>query len=127
MDNTVEPTSALIVDDINEMRALLKVMLKKNGITDIVEASNGAAALQSYSQALPDMVFLDINMPDNSGLEVLEALLKQDSFAYVVMVSGESTVKNVKKALDLGARGFVVKPYTYQKIAEMIERYKTVY
>lgn len=122
-----EIITALIVDDVAEMRSLLKTTLLKVGVTNIVEADSAHTALARYRESRSNIVFLDINMPGESGISLLEVLREEDKFSYVVMVSGDSTVDNVKTTIGLGARGFVVKPYTLSKIEEVVKRYRTQY
>lgn len=117
------PQTALIVDDMPDMRALLRATLIKLGVDSVDEAEDGAQALATYQQKNIDMVFLDINMPGVSGLELLAELKRLDPNVHVVMVSGESSISNVRAAIGFGARGFVVKPYSVEKIEEAINRY----
>lgn len=119
--------TALIVDDVAEMRSLLKTTLLKVGVRNVAEADSAHTALARYRESRSNIVFLDINMPGESGISLLEVLKAEDKFAYVVMVSGDSTVENVKTSIGLGARGFVVKPYTLAKIEEVVKRYQTKY
>ena len=117
------PRTALIVDDMEDMRALLKTMLLKLGFESVEEANNGSQALELYRQKYFDMVFLDISMPEISGLELLGQITRRDPDAYVIMVSGESSINNVRASIGFGAKGFVAKPYTIEKIEETIQRY----
>lgn len=118
-----KPRHVLIVDDVHDMRSLLKTTLIKFDVQNIHEASNGQKAIAQYAEVGHDLVFLDINLPDISGLEVLQTLLERNSRAHVVMVSGESSVENVREALSKGAKGFVVKPYSPGKIKGALDRY----
>lgn len=85
-------------------------------------SGDGAGALMSYVRHAPDVLFLDIGLPDINGHEVLERLFKIDPDAYVVMFSGNGDRKNVLKAVELGARGFVGKPFTRDKLIAYIEK-----
>ncbi|MCG8669845.1 MAG: response regulator [Pseudomonadales bacterium] len=118
-----KPRHVLIVDDVSDMRSLLKTTLYKFDVHDIHEASSGQKALDTYYEHGHDMVFLDINLPDISGLEVLQKLLERNSRVHVVMVSGEASADNVKGALGRGAKGFVVKPYSPNKIKSALDRF----
>lgn len=117
------PAAALIVDDVPDMRALLRATLLDLGVKAVEEASDGAQALSIYQQSSIDIVFLDINMPGVSGLELLKELMRLNPKAYVIMISGDSSVNNVKTSIGLGAKGFVVKPYSVDKIQEALNRY----
>ncbi|MBF0265612.1 MAG: response regulator [Gammaproteobacteria bacterium] len=70
-----------------------------------------------------DIIFLDIEMPGKTGIQVLEEIIKEKKDAYVVMISGHSTADNVKKVLELGAKGFIVKPYRINKITTIFDRF----
>ena len=118
-----QPQTVLIVDDMPDMRSLLRATLLKLGITSVAEAEDGAQALATYQHENIDIVFLDINMPGVSGLELLVELKRIDPKVYVVMVSGESSMSNVRAAIGFGAKGFVVKPYSADKIEEALKRF----
>ncbi|MBT4838411.1 MAG: response regulator [Methylococcales bacterium] len=115
--------SILIADDVVEMRLLMASMLRELKLNDIIDVSDGEKVLRVYKTKKTDIVFLDINMPGKDGLQCLEEILKIRSDAYVVMVSGESSIDNVKKALSLGAKGFIVKPYNMKKVSDIIKGY----
>ncbi|OUS31534.1 hypothetical protein A9Q99_02900 [Gammaproteobacteria bacterium 45_16_T64] len=117
------PNTALIVDDVSDMRSLLRTTLLDLGVKAVEEAADGAQALAIYQQSAIDIVFLDINMPGVSGLELLQELMRLNEQAHVVMVSGDSSITNVKTSIGLGAKGFVVKPYSVDKIQEALNRY----
>ena len=69
------------------------------------------------------MIFLDIEMPEKDGIQVLKEILGTKSNAYVVMITSHSTEENVHKALELGAKGFIVKPYRFNKLISIIQTY----
>lgn len=119
-----KPRHVLIVDDVHDMRSLLKTTLYKLDVHEIEEASSGQKALELYYQQGHDLVFLDINLPDMSGIEVLEKILDRNRRAHVIMVSGEASADNVRSSLGVGARGFVVKPYSPSKIKNALDRYQ---
>lgn len=113
----------LIVDDVCTVREFLKQSLFQLGATDIYEASDGASALSKYSEHLPDVVFLDIELPDLDGNEILKQIKTRKSNAFVVMISAHSSVENVKSAVSNGASGFIVKPFSPQKITNILNKY----
>ena len=76
----------------------------------------------NYVNKAPDVLFLDIGLPDINGHDVLERLFKLDPQAYVVMFSGNGDRENVLKAVELGAKGFVGKPFTQEKLIQYIEK-----
>jgi two-component system response regulator VicR len=109
----------LIADDKKEIRNLLKRVLKPEGY-DVVLAPNGREALAMYQKHKPDLVILDITMPDLSGLEVL-GILRQSSNVPVIMITGQSEITEMDTAMGLNADDFVRKPF-YMK--ELLSRIK---
>ena len=114
----------LIVDDVSDMRNLLASSLRNLDIRDIMEAKNAVDAIEIYQNKEIDIVFLDLHMPKIDGFEALKKIRFINPNAFVVIVSGESSINNVKKAILMGAKGFIVKPYQLGKIKEMIESAK---
>lgn len=117
-----QPT-ALIADDMEEMRLLLRKTLETLGINVIAQVADGEEALRFISAQPPDMCFLDIDMPGNTGLEILREIGRRQIATYPVIISGHSTLDNVKAAIAEGAKAFVVKPYTFDKVKHATDRY----
>ena len=113
----------LIADDDPEMRDLLKEILVDLGCHIDAEVDNGRDAINKIVLIQPDLAFIDIEMPIQSGLDVLEEIKGKAPQTYSIIVSGHSTISNVKTALTLGAKGFVVKPYDSDKIKQILEKY----
>ena len=103
--------TVLIVDDAAFMRISIKNMLTKNGYEVIGEAENGAVGVQMYKDLTPDIVTMDITMPEMSGLDALKEIQKHDPKAKVVMVSAMGQEAMVREAIVSGAKGFIVKPF----------------
>jgi two-component system chemotaxis response regulator CheY len=101
----------LVVDDAAFMRVSIKNMLTKNGYEVIGEAENGKIAIQKYQELSPDIVTMDITMPEMDGLASLKKILETDSSANVVMVSAMGQESMVREAVQSGAKGFIVKPF----------------
>ena len=112
------------MDDVSNMRRLLTSTLRSLDITNTLDATNSLDAIEIYKNKDIDIVFLDLNMPEVDGLEALKQIRELDTKAFVVIVSGENYVGNVKKAIALGAKGFIVKPYKFGKIQETINKFK---
>jgi len=125
---TVKPAigdmNILVVDDQPEMRELLKTILRTLRVENMYSASDGNLAIEQFGKSQFEMVFLDIDMPGLDGFSTLEQIRQRDPNAFVVMVSGHSSIDNVKKSLQMGASGFVVKPYTSSKIGEMLRKWR---
>jgi two-component system chemotaxis response regulator CheY len=113
----------LIVDDVAVARDLMRAMLRSLDVKQIFDASNGIEAVALFKHERPDVVFLDICMPGMDGLHALEEMLAINPAAYVVIDSAESTPDNVRAALQLGAKGFIVKPFNMQKVREILDNY----
>jgi two-component system, chemotaxis family, chemotaxis protein CheY len=99
------------VDDAAFMRLSIKNMLEKNGFTVVGEAENGLVAVQKYAELKPNIVTMDITMPEMDGLTALKNIRMMDPSASVVMLSAMGQQAMVKDAVLLGAKGFVVKPF----------------
>jgi len=101
----------MVVDDAMFMRASLKMMLEKNGYEVAAEAENGAIAVQKYKEIKPDVVTMDITMPEMDGLQALKLIKQFDADAKVVVVSAMGQEPVVKEAILSGAKSFIVKPF----------------
>ncbi len=114
----------LVVDDAAFMRITIKNMLSKNGFEIAGEAENGAQAIQKCSELKPDIVTLDITMPEVSGIDALREIIKISPNTVVVMVSAMGQESMVKEAVLLGAKGFVVKPFKEEVIMAALSKFK---
>ena len=103
--------TVLIVDDAAFMRVSIKNMLSKHGYEVIGEAENGKVAIQKYQELLPDIVTMDITMPEMDGLASLKKILAINPSANVIMVSAMGQESMVREAVLSGAKGFIVKPF----------------
>ncbi|HHY72576.1 MAG TPA: response regulator [Bacillus bacterium] len=112
----------LIVDDSILIRKKLKSILEKCQCKTISEAENGAKAIEMVKQEQPDLVFLDIVMPDKDGIEALTEIRELNPAIKVVMASSAGTQAHLKKALELGAYDFIQKPVTLEAVANIIEK-----
>ena len=114
----------LIADDIRLMQKMLCGYVKELGYKDVTLAKNGKEAVFLYQSKKIDIALLDIDMPELSGLEALKQIKAYDPDAYVVMVSGVSTIENVEVAMAAGANGFIVKPYSPKKIIDALKNHE---
>lgn len=115
-----ETPEIMIVEDDPFSQKLVGNALK--GKYPISITNDGQGAIMSYVKKAPDVLFLDIGLPDIDGHEVLEKLFKFDPDAYVVMFSGNGDKENIMKAVELGAKGFVGKPFTQEKLLQYIQK-----
>jgi len=114
--------TVLIVDDAAFMRISIKNMLTKNGYEVVGEAENGAVGVQMYQDLSPDIVTMDITMPEMTGLEALKEITKIDPQSKVVMVSAMGQEAMVRDAIVSGAKGFIVKPFKEEGIIAAIKK-----
>ena len=112
----------LIVDDAAFMRISIKNMLTKNGYEVVGEAENGAIGVEMYKELQPDIVTMDITMPEMSGLEALKEITKADPQAKIVMVSAMGQEAMVREAIVSGAKGFIVKPFKEEGIIAALKK-----
>jgi CheY-like chemotaxis protein len=110
----------MVVDDDQIARTLVGNVIREN--YEWSYAKDGQSALTEYVTAAPDVLFLDIGLPDISGHDVLECLFQIDPGAYVIMFSGHKDKDNVMRSLETGAQGFVGKPFTREKLFQYMER-----
>jgi two-component system chemotaxis response regulator CheY len=109
----------LAVDDDMYMRVLIKKGAPANA--NLVEVADGKEAVAAYKKAVPDIVFLDIHMPGRGGMEILADIMALDPGAYVIMLSADSSRDNVEQAMQHGAKGFMAKPFTKEKLNEHLK------
>jgi two-component system chemotaxis response regulator CheY len=112
----------LVVDDAAFMRMMIKNILTKYGYEVVGEAENGAVAVQMYKELNPDLVTMDITMPEMDGIECVKAILAIDPQANIVMVSAMGQQAMVMEAIQAGAKDFIVKPFQQERILQAIER-----
>lgn len=112
----------LIVDDAAFMRMMLKDILNKNGYDVCGEACNGNEALEKYKELKPDLVTLDITMPEKDGISALKDIMAFDSNAKCVMCSAMGQQAMVIEAIQSGAKDFIVKPFQADRVLESIRK-----
>mgnify|MGYP001133449054 CR=1 FL=1 len=108
--------TVLIVDDAAFMRVTIKNMLEKNGYSVIGEAENGKVAVVKFNELKPDIVTLDITMPEMDGLAALKAIMQINGDAKIVMLTAMGQQGMVKEAVMSGAKGFIVKPFKEETV-----------
>lgn len=113
----------LITDDTAFMRMMLKDILAKNGYEVVAEAGDGIEMLQKYDETMPDIVTLDITMPNMDGLVALKELRKKHPNANVVMCSAMGQQSMVMDAIQSGAKDFIVKPFQAERVVECLAKF----
>lgn len=110
----------MLVDDAAFMRMMIKKALTASGYDDFVEAQDGAEAVQKYGEEKPDMVIMDITMPNMDGLQALKKIKEADAGAKVVMCTAMGQESMVVDAIKSGARDFIVKPFNADRIVQTV-------
>lgn len=114
--------SILVVDDANFMRMMLKDILTKNGYEIVGEAGNGAEALQKYKELNPDLVTMDITMPDVDGIQGVKLIRGFDPNANIIMCSAMGQQAMVIDAIKSGAKDFIVKPFNAERVVDAVKK-----
>lgn len=112
----------LVVDDAAFMRMMIKDILTKNGYEVAGEAENGAIAVNKYSELKPDLVLMDITMPEKDGIQALKDIKASDAGAKVIMCSAMGQQAMVIEAIQSGARDFIVKPFQADRVIEAVKK-----
>ena len=112
----------LICDDAAFMRMMIKDILTKNGYEIAGEAENGAKAVEKYNETKPDLVLMDITMPEMDGIEALKAIRAKDATACVIMCSAMGQQAMVIEAIQSGAKDFIVKPFQAERVLEAVKK-----
>lgn len=112
----------LIVDDAAFMRMMIKNIIIKCGYEVVGEAENGAIAIELYKELQPDVVTMDITMPEMDGIEGVKAIRSIDPQANIIMCSAMGQQTMVMEAIRAGAKDFIVKPFQQDRIIQAIER-----
>ncbi|AIF84398.1 response regulator containing CheY-like receiver domain and AraC-type DNA-binding domain [Candidatus Nitrososphaera evergladensis SR1] len=115
-------TKILVVDDALFMRTILKDILQSNGFTNILEAGDGAAAIDAYRKNKPDLVTMDINMPGTDGIQALKSIISIDPTAKIIMVTSVEQKQIMQEAIKVGAKDYVVKPFDRAMVAAVLNK-----
>ncbi|MFD1037976.1 response regulator [Virgibacillus byunsanensis] len=112
----------LIVDDAAFMRMMIKDILTKNDFEVVGEAQDGVEAIEKYKELSPDLVTMDITMPELDGIAALKEIKKANSEAKVIMCSAMGQQAMVIDAIQAGAKDFIVKPFQADRVIEAIQK-----
>lgn len=108
----------LVIDDDRTVRRLIRAQLDAN--CELIEAADASEGITSYNTRQPDIVFMDIELPDGDGRDLLKWIMRNDPGAFVVMLSGHSHTGNVIRSVEMGAKGFIPKPLDISRILHFI-------
>ena len=112
----------LIVDDAAFMRMMIKDVLSKNGFVISGEADNGSMAIEKYKELNPELVIMDITMPELDGIQAVKEIKKIDDDAKIIMCSAMGQQAMVIEAIQAGAKDFIVKPFQAERIVEAVKK-----
>ena len=112
----------LICDDAAFMRMMMKDILTKNGYGIAGEAENGVVAVDKYNETKPDLVLMDITMPEMDGIQALKKIRENDPSALVIMCSAMGQQAMVIEAIQSGAKDFIVKPFQADRVLEAVKK-----
>lgn len=112
----------LIVDDAAFMRMMIKDILVKNGFEVVAEAQDGVQAVEKYQELTPDLVTMDITMPEKDGIAALKEIKALNPDAIVLMCSAMGQQAMVIDAIQAGAKDFIVKPFQADRVIEAIQK-----
>lgn len=110
----------LIVDDASFMRMSIRLMLEKNNFEVVGEAENGLVAVRKYLELSPDIVTMDITMPEMDGIEALKEIKKISPHAEIIMLTAMGQECLVKEAVMSGAKSFIVKPFKEENFIKIL-------
>lgn len=116
------PKKVLIIDDSDQMRKSLREILEKHNFTVVGEAGSGIDAIKLCGTLLPDIITLDIVMPQLGGIETLRMLRAKDKNLKIIMVSALDSMDRVKECLRAGANHYILKPFEEEKVIEIINK-----
>ena len=112
----------LICDDAAFMRMMIKDILSKNGYNVVGEAENGLVAVEKYMETKPDLVLMDITMPEMDGINALKKIKEKDPGASVIMCSAMGQQAMVIESIQAGAKDFIVKPFQADRVLEAVKK-----
>ncbi|MBO5293298.1 MAG: response regulator [Lachnospiraceae bacterium] len=112
----------LICDDAAFMRMMIKDILSKNGYNIAGEAENGMVAVEKYKELKPDLVLMDITMPEMDGIQALKNIKAADPGAMVIMCSAMGQQAMVIESIQAGAKDFIVKPFQADRVLEAVKK-----
>jgi two-component system chemotaxis response regulator CheY len=121
MATVIKKLNVLIIDDNETTRAVLRMIIQGDHFDVIGEATTGSAGLDRVRRMKPDIVCLDISMPDADGLDILQEIKNESKGTMVLMVTASNDLKTVQTAIERGASGFIIKPFNSGTVLDTLE------
>lgn len=112
----------LIVDDASFMRMMIKDILTKNNFNVLGEAENGVKAVEKYKELAPELVIMDITMPEMDGIQAVKEIKKINGDAKIIMCSAMGQQAMVIEAIQAGAKDFIVKPFQADRVVDAVKK-----
>lgn len=112
----------LVVDDASFMRMMIKDILTKNNFNVLGEAENGAKAVEKYKELVPELVIMDITMPEMDGIQAVKEIKKINGDAKIIMCSAMGQQAMVIEAIQAGAKDFIVKPFQADRVVDAVKK-----
>jgi len=123
----VDNLTILVVEDDPTMSKLLTGMLFKAGANNVEQCNTVASARAAYDQSHYQIVMLDLGLPDGNGQDLMEEFRGQRSGQHIVLVTADDSIESIQRAISSGANGYVVKPYSQEKIDDVINNFMLVH
>ncbi len=119
--------SVLVVEDEPTMRQMLAEMLFAVGASRVVEAEDAATGLEAFRNDRFEIIMLDLGLPDRDGHELMKEIKEANRQQHVVLVTADDSIDSIQRAITAGANGYVVKPYSREKIQDVVNNYMMVH
>lgn len=116
------PKKIVIADDSSQVRKSLREILEKSNYAVVGEAANGTETIKLYSSLSPDIIMLDIIMPQLGGIETLRMLRSMNKDLLIIMVSALDSMDRVKECMKAGANHYILKPFEEEKVIEILKK-----
>ena len=117
----------LVVEDEPVMQERLVDMLYKAGATQVIASEDAAGARRAFDESRFQIILLDLGLPDGNGHELMEEFKAQRKDQHTVLVTADDSIESIQKAISAGANGYVVKPYSQEKIHDVVNNYVMVH
>ncbi|KAA8982964.1 MULTISPECIES: response regulator [Gammaproteobacteria] len=119
--------NVLVVEDEPTMRQMLTEMLYAVGVSRVVEADDAASGVEAFNGDSFQIVMLDLGLPDRDGHEVMKEIKAANRQQHVVLVTADDSIDSIQRAITAGANGYVVKPYSREKIQDVVNNYMMIH
>ena len=123
----MDKLTVLVVEDEPVMRERLVDMLYKAGATSVTDCESAALGRKAFDDGKFDIILLDLGLPDGDGHELMKEFKKAREGQHIVLVTADDSIESIQRAISAGANGYVVKPYSQEKIHDVISNYAVVH